>query len=58
MIQGMAEGVANIATLPTHLMAKLRHGIVRQGIAEGVASLTTVSTDGRTGARYSEAMYS
>ena len=44
MIQGMAEGVANIATLPTHLMAKLRHGMVRQGIAEGVANLIILPT--------------
>ena len=38
-------------------MAELRHGIVRQGMAKCVANLTSVPTDGRTGARYSEAMY-
>ena len=40
--QGMAEGVANVATLPTNVTAKLSHGIVRQGIAEGVANLITL----------------
>ena len=44
MSQSMAEGVANVATLPTHLMAKLRHGIVRQGIVEVVANLITLPT--------------
>ena len=38
----MAEGVANVATLPTHVTAKLSHGIVRQGIAEGVANIITL----------------
>ena len=38
-------------------MANLGQGIVRQDMAEGVANLITVPTDGRTGARSSEAMY-
>ena len=38
----MAEGNANVATLPTHLTAKLSHGIVKQGIDEGVANLITL----------------
>ena len=40
--QGMAEGVAIVATFPTHVTAKLSQGIVRQGIAEGVANLITL----------------
>ena len=35
----------------------MRHGLVRQGMAKGVANLTSVPMDGRTGARYSGAMY-
>ena len=38
-------------------MVKLRHGLVRQGMAKGVANLTTAPKDGRTVARFSEAMY-
>ena len=54
--QAMAEGVADLITL-AHGITKLGHGLVRRGMAKGVANLTTLPTDGRTGARYSEAMY-
>ena len=30
---------------------------MKQGMAKGVANLTSLPTDGRTGARYSEARY-
>ena len=51
--QGIAEGVANLTTLPAavyrearsaHGMPKRGQGIVRQSMAEGVANLTTLPT--------------
>ena len=39
----MAEGVANLTTLPTGI-AKLGYRIVRQGIAKGIAILTSLPT--------------